>query len=407
MWIITKGVFRIMFVRVLLTIISPYTALIPSFYVAYKVIKNKDIISRNPWNTGLFSLFVWSLIVGIINHNFISAVLSVVFLLYFCLSVFIENYYNDEDKIEKLFKLMIYISIGAAFIGIVEKIVFMYWSVPLWAKLLGVAPYAVKNHRIYSTFGNPNVAGSWFANMILICIYFSDRAKRFEKTKTFYQASMCLFAAALCLTGSRGAALGLFCGLFIYVFLQKNKENFGCLIIVSILIAVLVLAPSQVPHIKDLMGHKLDGSINSRELIWEGCLNMFKLKPLTGWGLMGIYYEGYSFINFHLREVHAHNLWITIAATLGIVGLSIYIYMKFYLFEGLKLLYNQNCKLVPLLAGIQAIVIGHGIVDFTIMAPQTGLLFILCSSFISSLMIQYNTSLVHDTVPVTSYNSLL
>ena len=56
------------------------------------------------------------------------------------------------------------------------------------------------------------------------------------------------------------------------------------------------------------------------------------------------------------------------------------------------MLYSQKCRLVPMLAGIQAVIIGHGLVDFTMIAPQTGLLFVGCSGVISVLAKQHNSS---------------
>jgi len=45
-----------------------------------------------------------------------------------------------------------------------------------------------------------------------------------------------------------------------------------------------------------------------------------------------------------------------------------------------------------MLAGIQALIIGHGLVDFTMIAPQTELLFIASSAIISALVKIYSSS---------------
>lgn len=393
-----------MFTSVLFTVISPYTAFIPIIYIAYTSIKEKRFLPTNPWNKGLLILFIWSLIVGILNKSLISSLLSFAFLIYFLLSIFIENYYDDEYKIENLLKIVIKISIFSSVLGIIEKIAFTYWYNPLWSKLLLCHPWPDKNHRIYSTFGNPNVAGAWFCCMILVCIYFINK---YQKNKLFYYMALCLFIIAFCLTGSRGAAFGLFAGIFIYFFLSKNKEIFRFLVLSSIIIAAMIYAPLYIPELKYIVGHEIDNSINSRQAIWDGCYRMFQLKPITGWGLLGIYNNGINYINYYKREVHGHNIWITLSTTLGIVGLSVYIYMKLYILESIRILYNDNCKLVPLLAAIQASIIVHGIVDFTIMAPQMGIMFIISSSIICSLANQYSDSTVKSPVPVPSYNSLL
>jgi O-antigen ligase len=131
---------------------------------------------------------------------------------------------------------------------------------------------------------------------------------------------------------------------------------------------------------------------------------MIGIKPLTGWGLMGVWEHSFEFIDYYARESHGHNLWIGFTVTLGFVGLSLYLYMKTYLFRSLKMLYFRECRLAALLAGIQFLIIGHGIVDFTIMAPQTGILFMASSALITSLAMEYRklSSYSNNTV----YNSL-
>lgn len=196
-----------MITSLLLAVLSPYTALLPAAYMTYKVLLGKVTIYKNPWNIGLLLLFGWSLISGIINQSLISTVLSLAFLMYFCLSVFLQNYFYNESQIEKLYKYLVYFSIFPALLGIIEKIVFMNFDVAWWKTILGISNLSNINHRIYSTFGNPNVAGTWFATMILVCVYFATKTSK--KEKLFYQVSMVLFAFTLFLTGSRGAEIGL------------------------------------------------------------------------------------------------------------------------------------------------------------------------------------------------------
>jgi putative inorganic carbon (HCO3(-)) transporter len=394
----------IMITSLLLAVLSPYTALLPAAYMTYKVLLGKVTIYKNPWNIGLLLLFGWSLISGIINQSLISTVLSLAFLMYFCLSVFLQNYFYNESQIEKLYKYLVYFSIFPALLGIIEKIVFMNFDVAWWKTILGISNLSNINHRIYSTFGNPNVAGTWFATMILVCVYFATKTSK--KEKLFYQVSMVLFAFTLFLTGSRGAEIGLLVGLVAYYSIQKNKKYMWYPIALFGILALISFIPSDILNINDIMGHEINSSFQSRDAIWDGCIKMFKLKPLAGWGLMGIYNQGLNYILYDTKIFHGHNIWITLLTTLGIVGLSIYLYMKFNLYMNIKTLYNQNCRLVPLLTGIQALVLGHGLVDFTIMTPQAGLLFISCSALISSLAMQVKTSEVKTTIPVVQYNPL-
>jgi O-antigen ligase len=230
--------------------------------------------------------------------------------------------------------------------------------------------------------------------MIILCFYFYINNSKSQKV--FYGGLILLFTAVLYLTGSRGAALGLEFGLLTYGYLSKNKKDMFFIACIFILVMVLMFIPSHLLpwnyNINSPLKHGVDSSVNNRSTIWISCLNMFKQKPITGWGLLGILFAKSDIFVYHTREPHAHNIWISIITTLGIVGLGIYIYMKIYLYEGIKILYINGCKLAPLFASLQVLVIGHGLVDFTIMTPQGGIIFFGCSALISSLAVKYSAS---------------
>lgn len=415
--------------NIFLTVLSPYAAVLPLFYMVYVVHQKEMLMYKNPWNNGLLFLFLWSLLSGLVNQNSVSAAASLGILLYFYLSIYMQNCYTDEAKVEKLFREIQYFSIGSAFIGIIEKLTATYYNSIPWGYLFGI-PEEVSSkasYRIYSTFGNPNVAGTWFSAMVLVSFYFYENSK--GKKKIFYGITSCLFVIVLYLTGSRGAAIGLLLGFVIYAALRRKKKGaFFLLFLFACVIGLMFVLPQLQSYIKSTdstavnsavenstvinslnspMSHDMNTSIYSRSTIWVDALHMFQLKPITGWGLLGIYYASGDLFHYHMREPHAHNIWLSIAATMGIVGLWAYFYMKRYLYEQLKLLYDYNCRFLPLLASIQALVIGHGLVDFTIMTPQGGAIFFGCSAIITALSMEYSSErLYNDSIIIKSPVSL-
>jgi O-antigen ligase len=200
------------------------------------------------------------------------------------------------------------------------------------------------------------------------------------------------------LTGSRGAAVGLLLGLIVYGFLDRNRKGIGFITLIFLFIIVTMFAypyllPSEVSaSCSTSVTHGVEDSANGRELIWLSSLNMFKLKPITGWGLIGTYFADSSIYLYHKREFHSHNIWLTVISSLGVVGLAIYVYMRYNLYKELKMLWNSGCKLVPLLISVQALILGHGLVDFTAMTPHGGFIFFGASALVYSLAIQYNSS---------------
>lgn len=384
------------YLYIAIIVFSPYLAFIPMIYAGYKAFQNGVILVKNDWNLGLLFLFIWSLFVGILNMDSVSAVASLAFLVYFFISVYLQNSWSSEERIEKLLNIVIIISLGSAFIGLLERFTALHNTPTWWKELFGIYPQVLfyERYRISGTFGNPNVAGTWYAAMVLICFYFFCNSKEYKRV--FYGISLVIFAAVLAFTSSRGAVLGLILGMIAYAYFLGHKKNMRILSVILMLgVALMFIFPNVFPR-----GSNFLDSISDRMSIWINCLKLFKVKPFTGWGLLGIYFADGSIYQY-TRTFHAHNIWITLATTLGVVGLGVFIYLECYIFDQLILLSNNKCRLTPLLAGLQLLILGQGLTDFTIMNPQGGIIFFGCSAIITSLAIQYNT------VPVEEYSFIL
>lgn len=362
---------------VFLTMISPYTVLIPALVICYTVLKNKMTITLNPLNTGMILAFACALVSGTLSKDILSFAASFSILLYLGICIYFQNNFANEAKVEHLIHLIWRFSIISIFIGIAEKLA-SYFVNMTWVSAFYWSPSYIPTkeaYRIYSTFGNPNVAGDLFAAMFLIGLYFIQRSQKGKRI--LYITFVGLSALALIFTGSRGAMLGLEAAMLIYAVFTPNKK--AKTILISIVLVMIPLA---------LLFPEMNHSLNSRDVLWHDSLVMFDEKPILGWGLLGILQQTY--------EIHAHNIWITLLATLGLVGLSIYLCIKYYLFKSLMILNAKGCRFVPLLASLHALIIVHGIVDFTMIAPQSGLLFFVSSALISGLAKNYVTYPVFD-----------
>lgn len=380
---------------ILLIVISPYTTIIPGIYMTYTVLSGKVNLKKNYFNIGFILLFLWAFTVGVINRSLTSIISSFALFIYFCCSVYIEDYFINRERIEKIYRYLLYFSFLSALLGILEKIISIYFKTNLIAKFLDFTCQQINNKRIYSTFGNPNVAGNWFAIMILVSLYFSSLESKYNRL--LYKLATFLFTVALFLTGSRGAFIGLAFGLLIFYICKFNISKKNTVLLVPMFIIIFIVTFVPIPILDKIIDHNVGRSFYNRIRIWRGCIEMIKVKPFTGWGLMAIWDNGAKYISqYHKTLFHAHNIWITFMNTLGIIGLSIYLYIKVNLFRSLKVLYREECTFLPMLAGIQALIIGHGLVDFTMIAPQSALLFILCSITIVSLENQYKVSVVKN-----------
>jgi putative inorganic carbon (HCO3(-)) transporter len=376
-----------MFNLILFIIMSPYTALFIGVYTTYKVIRMKEEIQKNTWNVGLILLFLWSLLVGILNKSIMSTIVSIVFFLYFTISVVLQNYCKTEEKLEIICRYLIKFSVFSAIIGLIEKVAFAYFPMELWKKILGVPLNVSTNHRIYSTFGNPNIAGDWFAIMIIVALYYASNSQGFKK-KVAYYCCITLFLINLCLAGSRGAFIGLMFGLGALLLLKVKRSKNDAVIILSIalVIGIVGFTPQKVSDIsEEVTGHHIERSFDTREEIWLGSLRMIEKKPLTGWGMVGTIEHGNEFSRYSAVINHSHNIWLSLLTSLGVVGLIIYLYIRAHIYKDLIYLYKSGYSSVALLMAIQVIVLVHGVIDFTIITPQIGILFIGSSSIITTL----------------------
>lgn len=360
-------------------VFSPYLSLISLGVISYITIKKDKTIFNNLWNKGMFLIFVLSVITGILNKNLLSIGVSFVFLLFLFFGILLEKNFSSEEQINKLLKYILFLSIGSAIVGLIEKVTKIQSIPGWWEKLFGIYQFAARSisPRITGTFGNQNIAATWYSAMILISLYFYFHEK--VKYKYLYGALGCLFTIVLILTGSRGGILGIALGVVVYLYLSEKKEKAILIALLSIVGLILIFKfPNYFPR-----GDVLYSSLNKREYIWQKTFEMIKLKPMMGWGFLGTYfYEG-------LKEPHGHNIILTFGSSLGVSGLSIFLFMNYYLFKELKFLSKNNCKYVPLLASIIILIFGQGIFDCTIMNPQVGVIYFGVSSIINGMAYEY------------------
>ena len=205
---------------IIMIVLSPFTAVIPAIYSANLLIRKKLKVQINYWNIGLFLLGIYSIFSGIINKSLLSVLASLGLFLYFSFSVFSQNYFVKIHRVNRVIKYIVYLTTIAAVVGIIEKIVFIILNNP--------------QHRIFSCFGNPNMAGAWFGSIILMIFYLRGVEKE-NKDLNLYNLSIVLVIIALLLTESTGAFIALIGSIFIYYILRDKKDISGLITICSMI----------------------------------------------------------------------------------------------------------------------------------------------------------------------------
>lgn len=155
-----------------------------------------------------------------------------------------------------------------------------------------------------------------------------------------------MLAAAITLSLSRGAWLGVSVGLLVMVMLLGRWQAAGALLVTALLAATLALGgagvlPQTLADRLESAGDSLfltnydlvpitdaNFAVKERMAYWFGGLYMIRDYPWQGVGLgnYGPQYDAKYYTSpFMKSQVHAHNYYIYIAAETGVIGLAAYL----------------------------------------------------------------------------------
>lgn len=199
--------------------------------------------------------------------------------------------------------------------------------------------------RSFSTIGNPVFLGSFLLLLLPLPLYFFPQAGAVGKI--FSAAASLFFFAALILTGSRGAWLGLLFLLGLFFSLQKNRflrrTFFATAIVLFIFLALYVnfSGMSFSERIEQAFSDSAGNTLLQRFYIWRTALVPFFERPLFGWGpdSFGDAFpqnageESLKTFGSFVYVDKAHNDLLQVGVTLGFVGLMAYLFLlgRFFL----------------------------------------------------------------------------
>ncbi len=271
--------------------------------------------------------------------------------------------------------------------------------------------------RIFSTLGQPNWLGTFLAILIPIAMGLGlykirDNSKKLIAPSLLIGLTF-LFFLALNYTGSQSSFVGLaigiaiFLAIFIFTLLRKTEKDFGELLtlkksrfIIGILfvfaLTVFIVGTPigtinkfatfnglknltartevKVPQkavktessFSDSPTIELGGTQSSqiRLIVWRGAIELFKQKPIFGYGV-----ETYAYAYYLVKPLEhnltsewdylynkAHNEYLNYLATTGIVGLTTYLaFIGLFIFLAVRsILKNSTNPYTPISYGIVA-----------------------------------------------------
>jgi putative inorganic carbon (HCO3(-)) transporter len=181
--------------------------------------------------------------------------------------------------------------------------------------------------RWLGPFLDPNRLGMALVAAALLLVGLRPRA-RGPVAQLGVGLLLALLVAAILFTYSRGAALGLATGLLAYVVSGRGARTRSAVLVGAIAVALLALAPERFwQRTGTIAAYGGDASALARIHAWETAGHVLAARPLTGVG-QGAFraaWATYAPAEAGPRAYVAHNLFLEVAAELGIVALAAFV----------------------------------------------------------------------------------
>ena len=243
------------------------------------------------------------------------------FLNYLLFFLLLAGVMRKREDWEQGFKWLGYGLVVSVFYGFWQKLGFSGFD--LEAASLG---------RVFSSFGHPNFFASY-----LVILFFPLMWRR-------KWILLGLAVLGIWMAGSRGAILGLGAGLMFYAFfygLYENKKAFVALLLLpAVLGGMFLFGGGRL----DFAGEALR-SVETRTSVWKSATEMIDERIFTGYGMETFQIAFAKFADKELLELErigsspdkAHNTFVEMMASVGLLGLGLYLFILFGIFaEGLR-----------------------------------------------------------------------
>ena len=232
---------------------------------------------------------------------------------------------HTVDTREKLFALLSLVAVSGALValyGIYQRLTGSYISAEAW---IDSDMFEGASARIYATLENPNVLGEYLLFVIPIIFAMLYYMKNYFH-KLVALGMLGLSVLCMVFTLSRGAWLGLLCGLVVFVLLRDRRLIWVGLI--ALLAMPFVLPQSIIERFLSI-GNMSDGSTSYRVNIWMASFGMLMAFWPIGIGLgtdtFIFIYRKYAFNA--VNAPHSHNLFLQVGIDLGIWGLLLLVFV--------------------------------------------------------------------------------
>ncbi len=308
----------------------------------------------------IFSITPFTSIYGAENH--FTGIFTV--LNFLLLPFFVYNFLCEEKTVKIFIKISLWTAGILAFYGLLQY-AGVFNGIFNWTQ--------DPADRVFGTVGQSNHFGAYLGMNFLLGVFFFTYVKK-NKSRWLLGLGLLLMLVTLCLTASRGAIFATFfallvCGLIaairnyahLKLFFKKTAIKIVIGIILLLVAAGLVTGQIQklsvVERTVGTVNFVSQGNIPDRLSWWLSTLQMIKDRPLLGFGLSAYrdIYNAYRRTDYVapgpgeqqdlITPEAAHNEYLDIAATQGLIGLAAFLAIIIFIFWKLDELTTFNKRI--------------------------------------------------------------
>jgi putative inorganic carbon (HCO3(-)) transporter len=268
--------------------------------------------------------------------------------------------------------------------------------------------------RSFSTLGNPVMLAGYLVLILPLAIFQFLEAKKRAQLIFYGVASLAIFFCLVTTFSRGGWVAGLFALLFLFLFLQHSKiflKKFFVIVFILVVAVALVFivdswlvfrSKNRISLVKRVASIQIQkGSLNTRLLTWDVALKMLAKQPLIGSGpdTFHLTFPSLNTLKFasslgrREQPDNAHNYFLQIGSTLGVIGLFSFLAISIlFLFFIKRVVWDVKGELS--MAGLAAGGLGYLIYLLSgINEADTGSLFWI---FIALLVAQHTKTRSYD-----------
>jgi putative inorganic carbon (HCO3(-)) transporter len=238
--------------------------------------------------------------------------------------------------------------------------------------------------RVFSTLKNPNLLAGFLVTIMSVATGIGLTTSRLKNKLLLFGLTLAL-GICLVFTYSRGAWLSVLAVILVYGMVHNRK----ILWLLAVLPILLLIGHDVVMERIVSILNPTDTSSTLRMALWESTLAMIGDKPIfgIGWGAYWMVYPAYDFFvqDAGTKIFHAHNMYLHIAAEIGIPGLLVFLTIMFGHLKTAREIAGRasNRWLAGLMLGIMAAFTGiavSGFTDYILFNIQLSMLFwLMCA----------------------------